>query len=649
MNINIVLYVTAVIFIFRLAQGAPIPDDADIKKMIVDMQRKATREVYDRGRAINLQLASRRVDNMPKKIDEIRVRAIPENWPYTKEQLLKPDEENMPNIQMRFARAYHALVFERLKTMFMRLQLLYQLQLDMVWSALLEHYALALGFQEFSGCDTRKTLKLPPRNTPEQVQSFDRTEVRYIGIITDLRQKCKDKIDALRTCDHTSQFQSATRRRIMDSKESRFRVLEETREWTTALNYGALNHLVLDDRRWLPLWLAHEDLILARAQYDVARMELYVIRCQEYVAEVSNRLYEFAVFIEDHKRKINVYSKSSGGLAMLQGSCVDDTVASSSTEAGEAASPPSSPSSMQRSTDGREPQMLDRPSESNTRIELQDDPLHPYAWGETANIATGSYSEFGYTHQEADDPSNIPVPTIIDSNENPAKLSAPSLPFPRRLGLETYPNRNAFWDKQTFLDNATPESSQPPLHRTSEAAYIYPNQNALVASSSLTLEPYALSTLQTPSDKPFGLHEESHEDTDDIDFELLDYLLGYEEGGHDQSPLVTDSNVNKISAASINKYASESSSAAALQPLPPQLERFANLNPNLNDQTPARESVFGRPLCDNVDLPAMNNIYAEHNSFQRQHYSQLQEFCTSVDNVQSHKRWKALTKHTSGR
>ncbi|TPX52739.1 hypothetical protein SeMB42_g01216 [Synchytrium endobioticum] len=382
MNINIVLYVTAVIFIFRLAQGAPIPDDADIKKMIVDMQLKANYEAFHRCRFKYTKSMGRGLVQIPKSIEEIRSLAIPETSPYTREQLLnEPNEEPIPEIQRKFTKAYHALVFERLKTLFIRLQLLAHdgeheekdpllgARLEMVWSALLKHYALESGYSGPNDHGNTRKIKLPSIDIPEQLpthgpmKSLKSQISSYSTKVTQLEQKCRDKIDAMCRSEPDQRFHAATIRNVLNSEESRFRILEATKEWSTKLNYGALNQLVLEDRRWLPLWLAHEGLILARAQYDVARLKLYMTKCRKYAAKLPNRLYEYAVFIEDHKRKINVYSKSSGGLAMLQGGCVDDTVASSSKEAGKdgealvrarsAIEPPSAASSSPSPSPGR--------------------------------------------------------------------------------------------------------------------------------------------------------------------------------------------------------------------------------------------------------------------------------------------------------
>ncbi|TPX52738.1 hypothetical protein SeMB42_g01215 [Synchytrium endobioticum] len=227
MNINVVLYVTTVIFIFRLAQGAPIPDDANIKAMIVDMQRKATNEAYNRRSGIYTALTGRHVTDIPNTIKMIVSSAIPEFSPYTEAQMLKkPDKEKLTDIQMKFTRSYHALVFEKLKTVFIKLQLpchdgthkgkdpLRSAGLDMVWNALLKHYALESGYSTLSDHHRKRTLEFP-RESPEQVKPFDRTEARYIRKIANLRQKCKDKIDAMCRSEPGQRFHAATIRSVL--------------------------------------------------------------------------------------------------------------------------------------------------------------------------------------------------------------------------------------------------------------------------------------------------------------------------------------------------------------------------------------------------------------------------------------------------
>ncbi|TPX49679.1 hypothetical protein SeLEV6574_g01327 [Synchytrium endobioticum] len=337
MNINVVLYVTAVILIFRSAQGALIPEDTDIKKMIVEMQRKATCSVYDRGRGRCTALGGGRVAHIPNTIEKIVSEAIPKTSPYTSEQLLnEPNEETMPDIQRKFTKVYHALVFERLKTLFIRLQLLahdgeheekdplLSAGLGMVWSALLKHYALESGGRH------------EPIPSLDKISSYNRK-------IAELEQKFKNKIDAIRTRDHNRQFHSATIRRVLNSEESRFRVLEATKKWSARWDYGVLNQLALENRRWLPLCLAHERLIVARAQYDLARTEVCLIKYR-YKGDASKRLYEYAAFIEDYKRKINACSESLRELGVLERSCRHDEIASSSKGAGSENEPVSFPS-----------------------------------------------------------------------------------------------------------------------------------------------------------------------------------------------------------------------------------------------------------------------------------------------------------------
>ncbi|TPX41324.1 hypothetical protein SeLEV6574_g06154, partial [Synchytrium endobioticum] len=243
---------------------------------------------------------------------------------------------------------YHALVFEKLKTLFMKLQWLIgdtedegrrqQIEegLALVWTALKKHHGLVGKCRILKYTGKLREVKLPYYDMTRPgakgpMIAFDDDRLReYIQKITNLQQTSKNQIDALLcTSNLNAEFDDAAYRFILNANRSWLRRLESTSQWQAPWDYKALQELALEDRRWLPLCLAHERLIITRARNDITQLELYMAQYPQDHIKVSIRLSEFANFIEGHKGKINDYKTSLRGLDALERNCVNDEVSPS--------------------------------------------------------------------------------------------------------------------------------------------------------------------------------------------------------------------------------------------------------------------------------------------------------------------------------
>ncbi|TPX41116.1 hypothetical protein SeLEV6574_g06248 [Synchytrium endobioticum] len=344
--INIVIYVTAVI-ILRWVEGASVSDDDHIQEIISKMHNGAA---HIRAWEHYMFAAQSPVDYVSAQIENIISSSIPGNPPYCADWIKEPPNIRSKSIiQIRFCRAYHALVFEKLKTFFIRIQMLFDDEifrgrekllakaLGDVWNALYEQYKFEASYRAKCACTGMVLLKLPhydptrPNDIGEYLKEsssigHDLIE-QQLQSITALEQACKHGLDDIARLEaQDGRYHGATVRRIVSTKESRFRFLESTKEWNAKWNYRVLNQLALEDRCLLPLCLAHERLIVARAQTDVARMGLYITDYRKGVSNymVTNRLSEFTAFIECHKRKINEYEKLLEGSGAPERNCVND-------------------------------------------------------------------------------------------------------------------------------------------------------------------------------------------------------------------------------------------------------------------------------------------------------------------------------------
>ncbi|TPX37875.1 hypothetical protein SeLEV6574_g07841 [Synchytrium endobioticum] len=122
--INIVIVVTALI---TTIGTAPVLDDNAFIEAARKMRKSATDAVSNRKMA--LFRTSRDSSNDYSDMSYIRAhiaitrsRSVPSLSPFTEQQLFQEPEESMRPSQLRFTRAYHYLVFEKLKTLFLKIE-----------------------------------------------------------------------------------------------------------------------------------------------------------------------------------------------------------------------------------------------------------------------------------------------------------------------------------------------------------------------------------------------------------------------------------------------------------------------------------------------------------------------------------------------
>ncbi|TPX39795.1 hypothetical protein SeLEV6574_g06977, partial [Synchytrium endobioticum] len=208
-------------------RAAPAGDEDAIFFCIMQMQNQASVVIRNRLRDINMSFRLTEVSQNPvayvsNKIAAIASKAIPKDPPYSQDQLLGwPNGQDTSDIPSRFLRAYHALVFEKLKTLFIKLQLLiddtidsgmYQsveMGLKELWRALENHYNLEARYRGPKHHGNPIQLKLPffdatrPGKISEELTNrrpmkFDGSKLHGdIQRITRLRQACRNDIELL--------------------------------------------------------------------------------------------------------------------------------------------------------------------------------------------------------------------------------------------------------------------------------------------------------------------------------------------------------------------------------------------------------------------------------------------------------------------
>ncbi|TPX41373.1 hypothetical protein SeMB42_g02903 [Synchytrium endobioticum] len=124
-NINTLVYVAAVIMFFTSIRAAPVYDDAVITKMTEAAQSYVRSVICLRDLTKGIKLPKKAFTHegvmaiVKHKIEKI---VTLKESPYTMDQLGSYPNEPMLEIRVRFTRAYHSLVFEKLKSLFYMIQ-----------------------------------------------------------------------------------------------------------------------------------------------------------------------------------------------------------------------------------------------------------------------------------------------------------------------------------------------------------------------------------------------------------------------------------------------------------------------------------------------------------------------------------------------
>ncbi|TPX32668.1 hypothetical protein SeLEV6574_g08446, partial [Synchytrium endobioticum] len=103
-----------------------ICNDATAREMLESLQKRARNFVGNRRKNVLIELPfSLRTVLDPTSYVAARIsqiRSVPRPFPFTEAQLLETPNASMPEEQLHLTRAYHCLVFEELKTLFLRIK-----------------------------------------------------------------------------------------------------------------------------------------------------------------------------------------------------------------------------------------------------------------------------------------------------------------------------------------------------------------------------------------------------------------------------------------------------------------------------------------------------------------------------------------------
>ncbi|TPX35622.1 hypothetical protein SeLEV6574_g08159, partial [Synchytrium endobioticum] len=155
-NNNLVIILTALI---TTIGAAPEWDDDAIMKVTRRMVQSAAGIIHHRQRDVNKPIQAHNLADVESytgaQIAGVVSKSIPSPSPFSTEQLFQEPNVSTPIIQLLFTRAYHSLVFEKLKTLFMKIQLfnehnseILKKGLDSIASYLLRHHDLERKWRE---------------------------------------------------------------------------------------------------------------------------------------------------------------------------------------------------------------------------------------------------------------------------------------------------------------------------------------------------------------------------------------------------------------------------------------------------------------------------------------------------------------------
>ncbi|TPX32095.1 hypothetical protein SeLEV6574_g08130 [Synchytrium endobioticum] len=123
-NINVVIFLAAII---ASIETAPMWDDHAIMDATGKLLEKSCSYIKHRQRDVNkpfnVHSPADAGQYIGSRIAKAVSKSIPPFSPFTEQQLLQEPNEVMSLNQYSFTRAYHSLVFERLKTLFLKIQL----------------------------------------------------------------------------------------------------------------------------------------------------------------------------------------------------------------------------------------------------------------------------------------------------------------------------------------------------------------------------------------------------------------------------------------------------------------------------------------------------------------------------------------------
>ncbi|TPX43909.1 hypothetical protein SeLEV6574_g04807 [Synchytrium endobioticum] len=338
--INIVLI--AIVAFFTLAElTLAVSDNMAIERMVKSLNDRCGTVVRMQDKYIEspffTSLATHPTPTslLDKEIADIAAKCLPADPPYTSNELFAPpDPGSMDYLQIRLARAYNAYVFETSKSVFMNLQTYIaatnprnRVLLDALahlWEKLRTQGKLAQEYQFHAKVPHNvRPLKLPSYvaepSASDRVENIVRKARRakdgdiasYFALINDYRFSFETAITAVgkHHLDHV--FRRVTGRILATDTQKRFEALVNPRKWTRGWTYRKLNDVPITELRWLPVLIAHERLIIARARHDMERLRYFGDDSPEKHSKVSIRRAEYGTFIDCHVKKMRLYEQAS--------------------------------------------------------------------------------------------------------------------------------------------------------------------------------------------------------------------------------------------------------------------------------------------------------------------------------------------------
>ncbi|TPX43041.1 hypothetical protein SeLEV6574_g05276 [Synchytrium endobioticum] len=347
--INIVL-IAIVAFLTLVEFTLAVSDSSDIKCMTALLCNRCCAVVRRQGTYIESPLFAFLATHptptslLDKAMNNIAAKCVPTKSPYTINELFAPpDPVSMNKLQLRLARAYHACVFEKLKSFFMNLQTYIAGNaqsnrvlpggLTHVWNVLKLQHRLAEQYQFYVNVTNVRRLKLPSYvsepDASDRVAKFHRqaSETRsrcikgYIKRINELRLSLEPLMTAVGEHHSGRDFRMVTGRILATDTKKRFVALANTIMWTSTWTYATLNEVPITVLRLLPVRIAHERLIIDRARYDMKRLQIFGDDFSKKLDKVSVKLREYEEFIGGHAEKIRLYEQTLRG-----GDAAGDTI-----------------------------------------------------------------------------------------------------------------------------------------------------------------------------------------------------------------------------------------------------------------------------------------------------------------------------------
>ncbi|TPX41775.1 hypothetical protein SeLEV6574_g05933, partial [Synchytrium endobioticum] len=180
-NINTLVCLAAVIILFTPIPAARVKDNIAPMRNAADLRSHAAEVARERRRTKGTLLPPHRLfdGSLVLHVDEMIARAvILKRSTYTIDELGAEPNASMPKIQLEFARAYHSLVFEKLKKLFDRIVTTIARQYrESLWPELDK---VALKLREHFDLEWRYRVQLG------KSCSYDHREVRKISYTSEL-------------------------------------------------------------------------------------------------------------------------------------------------------------------------------------------------------------------------------------------------------------------------------------------------------------------------------------------------------------------------------------------------------------------------------------------------------------------------------